>query len=157
MAAARNRVTERDQGWERIKREIKAAEKAIVKVGILAGTDPHPEDGADMLLIAAANEFGTADGHVPSRPFIRGAFDNHRRDLAATKARMWALILRGKLTVDRSLGLLGEEHQGQVQRYMTALDTPPNAPSTIARKRGSSNPLINFGRLRAAIRWRREK
>lgn len=150
-----NRVTERDMGWRRINAEIKKARGAGVKVGVLANSEPS-EDGADMLLIAAANEFGTADGRVPARPFIRGGFDQHSRDLRQLKARLWDQVLAGRLTVDRALGLLGETHQSQVQAYMTALDTPPNAPRTIAQKRGSTNPLIDTGRLRASIRWERD-
>lgn len=151
--ARRNQVTERDMGWNRISAEIRKARGAGVKVGVLADSEPS-EDGTDMLVIAAANEFGTDD--IPARPFIRGGFDQHSRDLSRLKARLWDQVLAGRLTVDRALGLLGETHQGQVQAYMTALDTPPNAPSTIARKRGSTNPLINFGDLRRSIRWERD-
>jgi len=39
---------------------------------------------------------------------------------------------------------------------MTALDQPPNAPSTVARKRGSTNPLIDTGQLRRSIDWERD-
>lgn len=143
-------VTERDMGWNRLMREFKQARKAPgVKVGVLsdAGTD---EDGADLLLIAAANELGTDT--IPSRPFVRGAFDEHRRDLYRTQERIWNLVQQGRITLDRGLALLGEEHQGQIQQYMTAIDTPPNAPRTIAEK-GSDNPLIDEGTLRRAIRW----
>lgn len=148
-----SRVVEKDMGWKRIQAEMKAAENAGVNVGVLSDTE-QAEDGADMLLIAAANEFGTADGHIPARPFVRGAFDHKSRDLAKTQERLWNLVLRGRITVERALALLGEEHQGQIQDYMTALDTPPNAPRTIAQK-GSSNPLIDEGRLRGAVRWER--
>jgi|SRR5690554_1244042 len=152
-------VTERDMGWERIKAEMDKANDAGVKVGVLgdAGTS---DDGADMLLIAAANEFGTSDGRIPPRPFIRGTFDAQQRDLSRTQERLWNLILAGKLDVDRALALMGEEHQGQVQEFMTALDTPPNAPSTIRQKTTSAgvgdSPLIDTGRLRASIRWEKE-
>lgn len=146
-------VRERDMGWRRIQREMRAAERESVKVGVLgdAGTD---EEGTDLILIAAANEFGTSDGRIPPRPFVRGAFDARQQELAQMQERLWSLVLRGRITVVRALALMGEEHQGQIQEYMTALDTPPNAPRTIAEK-GSSNPLIDEGTLRRAIRWER--
>jgi len=147
-------VEERDMGWERIKAEMEKANGAAVNVGVLSDTAPR-DDGADMLLIAAANEFGTADGHIPARPFMRGAFDDKQRELSNTADRLWNLILAGKMDVERALRLLGEEHQGQVQEYITALDTPPNADETVRRK-GSSNPLVDEGRLRNSIRYEGE-
>ena len=149
---SRNRVTEKDHGWKRIKGEMKAAQNSGVKVGVLSDETETYDSGADMLLVAAANEFGTADGHIPARPFIRGGFDQNQRALGRTVQRLWDQVLAGTLTARQALGLLGEQHQGQVQEYIVALQTPANALSTIAKK-GSSNPLNDEGRLRNSIRW----
>jgi hypothetical protein len=145
-------VIDRDQGWGRIKRETRKAKDAGVKVGVLSDAGPHP-NGPDMVLIAAANELGT--DNIPARSFIRGTADDRRRDINNTKDRLWTQVLRGRLTVEQALGLLGSEHVGQIQEYMTALDTPPNAPRTIAKK-GDANPLIDKGRLRRSIDWERD-
>ncbi|MEF2551313.1 hypothetical protein VQ042_08035 [Aurantimonas sp. A2-1-M11] len=48
------------------------------------------------------------------------------------------------------LSRLGILAQGHVQQEITALRSPPNAPSTI-RQKGSSNPLIHTGAMRAAV------
>ena len=49
---------------------------------------------------------------------------------------------RRTMKVDRKLaGQLGTVMKGRIQRTITALKEPENAPSTIAAK-GSSNPLI---------------
>jgi hypothetical protein len=146
-------VTERDFGWKRLMGQLKKAQQDPgVKVGVLsdAGKD---DEGVDLLMIAAANEFGT--GAIPSRPFVRGAFDAKQTELLQTQERLWNLVKAGRITLDQALGLLGEDHQGQIQEYMTALNTPPNAPRTIAQK-GSSNPLISEGTLRRSIRWERD-
>ncbi len=150
---SRSSVRERDLGWKRIQREIKSARKASVKVGVLGEGDTYEDSGASVLDIAIYNEFGTSQ--IPARPFIRGAYDQRQKELQRTSARLWDQIVAGRLSTQEAVGLLGEKHQGQVQDYMTALDTPPNAPSTIAQK-GSSNPLIDEGRLRRSIRWERE-
>lgn len=150
--AKRNEVIERDKGWKRIQREVAEARRGGVKVGVL-GDAGASEEGTDLIDIAIYNEFGTRG--IPARPFIRGAYDEKRRQLAKRKERLWNLILQGRIGARRALGLLGEEHQGQIQEFMTALSQPPNAPSTIAQK-GSSNPLIDTGRLRGSIRWEYE-
>lgn len=152
----RNSVQEIDQGWGAIKDQVAKAKGSSVKVGILSDAQPHPDDGADMALIAAANEFGTSDGRIPPRPFIRGAFDANQRGLTQTASRLFGLIMEGKLTSRRALALMGEEHQGQVQEYLQALDTPPNAPRTVAQK-GSSNPLVDEGHLLESIRWEHDR
>ena len=150
--AKRNQVIERDQGWKRIQREVAAAKRGGVKVGVL-GDAGASDDGTNLIDIAIYNEFGTRS--APARPFIRGAYDENRRKLARTQERLWGLLLRGRVDARRALGLLGDQHQGQIQEYMTALSQPPNAPSTIAQK-GTNNPLIDNGRLRGSIRWEYE-
>lgn len=144
-----NRVEERDLGWKRIQREIKAAKNASVRVGVLADAGTS-DDGVDLVDIAVFNEFGTS--RAPARPFIRGAFDEKQRDLTRLKARLWNQVLAGRLDTRRALGLLGQTHEDQIKVYMTELSAPENAASTVAAK-GSSNPLIDTGRLRASIRW----
>ena len=172
---SRNRVTEKDHGWARIKGEIQAAQGSGVKVGVLSDAEPH-DDGADMVMIAATNEFGaeipvtdkmrgyfaymfgvnlkksTTKITIPARPFIRGGYDQNQRSLQRTKQRLWGLVLDGKLTTRGALGLLGEEHQGQVRQYMIALSKPENSGLT-ERNKGSSNPLVNESRLVNSLRW----
>ncbi len=48
---------------------------------------------------------------------------------------------------------MGAFAAGGVQTYMTELKTPPNSAYTIEQK-GSSNPLIDTGALRASITWK---
>ena len=45
--------------------------------------------------------------------------------------------------------------RGDIVESITQLDTPPNTPKTIARK-GSSNPLIDTGFLRANVTFKVE-
>lgn len=141
-------VHERDIGWDRIMREVEKAEGAAVDVGIPA--DAGADDGTDLAAVAAFNEFGTPS--APARPFMRGAFDENQHKLSRTQERLWNQVLRGRISTDEALAILGEEHQGEVQDFMTALDTPANAEETIRRK-GSSNPLIDERILLRAIRW----
>lgn len=143
-------VRDIDRGWNRIKREVQKS--GGVKVGVM-GDVGTSDEGADMLLIAAVNEFGSADGRVPERSYIRAGFDKNRSKLRNTAAALWGRVLDGDMDQRQALGLLGETHQDQVQKFLTALSAPPNAASTIARKRGSANPLIDTGRLRSSIRW----
>lgn len=53
-------------------------------------------------------------------------------------------------SMDQILDNIGVVAAGAVKVYMTELKTPPNAASTV-REKGSSNPLIDRGHLRAAV------
>ena len=52
-----------------------------------------------------------------------------------------------------SYNRLGEMARGDIVESITKLNTPPNSPKTIALK-GSSNPLIDTGFLRANVTFK---
>jgi len=127
-----------------------------VKVGF-----PKSAASASNIEKAVWNEFGTRGGAsgggwggpVPERPFMRNAMRDNRgayRDALKTSA---AKILRGETSLVVVMNKLGILAQGDIQGEITALRTPPNSPVTVALK-GSSNPLIDTGEMRAAVTWK---
>ena len=127
-----------------------------VKVGFPVGRADH-----DVINRAIWNNFGTRN--IPERPFMQNAMRNNR---AAYKAAMRASALTIMIEVAlgseaavekrKALKRLGVQAQGDIQAEITALRTPPNAPSTIQQK-GSSNPLIMSGEMRAAVTFKVEE
>lgn len=106
--------------------------------------------GSELVVIAAANEYGTEDGRIPSRPFLRNALN--RPELAKFVAGQAKLYMGGKVTLDEALNKIGAYTTGLVQRSIGSNTPPPNAPSTVAQK-GSNRTLINTGRLRQSMTW----
>lgn len=154
-----NITREIDRGWQRIQRELKAAERGSVKIGIQddAGDYDIPAEegggtGPPLVAIAFWNEYGTSDGRIPSRPFMRKAFDEGKSKIDRTTARLLNGIYVGQFDAHLALTLLGQLHESQVRKMMTDIRTPPNAPSTIDQKK-SSNPLIDTGQTRQSIRY----
>lgn len=96
-------------------------------------------------------ELGVTGPHViniPARPWlvpgVRSADDQYLQ-----------IIQKGiadNTPMEQILNRLGIVAAGAVQKYMTDLKTPPNAPSTIKQK-GSSNPLIKDGALRQSVTY----
>lgn len=128
-----------------------------VKVGFPAG-----EADADNIQKAIWNEFGTSRG-IPERPFMRNTMRERRAEYrAAMKVAATTIIeqaaLGGSVAKEKRKALkkLGIKAQGDIQAEITSLRTPPNAPSTI-RQKGSSNPLINSGEMRAAVTFKVEE
>lgn len=144
-------VRDIDRGWKRIRRQTTLMKRAGVRVGVQS-SEPPRDDGTSMALVAAANEFGTADGHIPERSFLRSTVDENRANYNRIIRRLKDDILSGRRKIWESLSLLGQKVQTDVQRKIASNVPPPNAPSTIARK-GSSRTLIDTGALRQSIRY----
>ena len=157
-----------DRGWNNIMRELKLTDRSYVKVGVQAGEmhkpsskGSKPKDTTDMVKIAVANEFGvsTASGsrsgfstvNIPERSFLRSTTDEQQRNLGIMKAQAIRKITSGKTTVRRELKTIGLHLEGEIQKKIKNLRTPPNSAVTILRK-GSSNPLMDTGQLRASIK-----
>lgn len=94
-------------------------------------------------------ELGVTQPHnisIPARPWLEPGVQSATPEiLEAIEAGMEA----GK-SMDQILDTIGVVAVGAVKVYMTELKSPPNAASTI-RKKGSSNPLIDTGAMRASV------
>lgn len=144
-------IIDRDKGYRRVIRTINAlARGPAVEVGFFE--EGPAGEGLTIVEIATVNEFGTEDGHVPERPFMRGTIDAHGARYTKELAGAVAHALDGA-DLESELETIGLGAVGDVQTTITELRDPPNAPSTIARK-GSDNPLIDTGRMRASVRHR---
>lgn len=148
-----------DKGFDKAMKEIaKARAGSFVKIGVLSDNAQEDRDGITLAQLAAVQEFGAKNAgplkniEIPERSYIRSTMDEQRRALNAFTDKLIVQVMLGQFNVKRALGILGEFIQAKIQRKITILKDPPNAPRTIAEK-GSSNPLIDTGRLRQSIRY----
>ncbi len=138
------RVKVKKDGFDKVRKALKAAGSRAVKVGVLGA------EGSDTVLVATYNEFGTET--IPERSFLRSTMNTNRAKYRKGLQRALEAIIDGDLDPDRALGLIGLEIVKDIQATITELADPPNAEATI-RKKGSSNPLIDTGRLRQSIQF----
>lgn len=145
-------------------------EGSRIEIGIFGSDD------STILMIASVQEFGckitvtdkmraylhsqglhlkasTKQITIPERSFIRSGFDEQKDRYEKRAAKMLDKVLHLELPVDTFFTVLGEYIAGQLQTYLTDVRTPPNHPFTTAQK-GSTNPLIDSGRMRQAITHR---
>ncbi len=154
MAKSKAKLT----AWgKRLQSKLRQAENRHVKVGVLADAQ-HEDDPIGVLELAAIHEFGTRDGHVPERSFIRRTFeqkDPQVKEFCEKLAK--AIVTKGEMSIDRALGLLGEFAVGEIRKTMTEGDgvPPPLSPDTIRRRKGrSTRPLVDTGQLKGAITYK---
>ena len=141
------------RGGDKIKAALNKAENArgvgLIRVGFFKHSK-YP-GGQFVAMIALINEYGTDDGRIPERPFFRQALLRIRDGVSD-------LI---KESIDTQAGVVDEQLAdkigsmvaGAIQKRISDLRTPPNAPSTLAKKAPKTNPLINTGTMRTAVTW----
>lgn len=147
MAKVTIKKTDRDKGWDDILTAIQELDGAEVHSGILG------DAGQDIVDRATFNEFGTR--HIPERSFIRSTFDENRKDYERQMQADARTLGQGG-DADLILNRAGLRATADIQKKITELRDPPNAPATIARK-GSSNPLIDSSRMRQSVNYEIKK
>jgi hypothetical protein len=142
-----------DNGYRQLVKTVFGFAKPVVTIGIheKEGSTTYP-NGKTLLDIASINEFGSDDGHVPMRSFVRAWFDNAEPELRKEIASLMEGVLDGTFTKDQILDAIGLSAVGKMQANISQGVPPPNAPSTI-QKKGSSTPLIDTGLLRSSITY----
>lgn len=130
-----------------------------VTVGI-QGTEAAEtrEFGVNNASLAAVHEFGSRDGRIPQRSFLRSTVDRERERIQRLLERGARRAVTGE-AVERALGLVGEFTRGQMVRTIDqSIDIKPLAQSTIARRRyGGTTPLVDEGILKRSITWKVHK
>lgn len=144
------------RGGEKLAKKLKQIQdrltrKKRVLVGLPAGSGNY-EDGAPIVVIGAVQEFGSADGRIPERSFLRVPLrqnvDNIKKGFAALSGQ----VSRGDISAFQMLDQMGARAVGYCQEAIETGIAPANAPSTIKRK-GSATPLIDKGILKNAITY----
>lgn len=133
---------------EKFLREINELKSKKVFVGFQSG-EAAEENGTDVVDVAAYNELGTS--RIPSRPFLRNSVDNHKDKISAMCKNQVRKLVKGA-TAEKCLKELGNFGVKLVQEEITNGSFEPNAESTI-RKKGSSKPLIDTGRMRQSVHF----
>ncbi len=127
--------------------------KPHVKVGVLAargGAQQH-ESGISLIELAAIHEFGSPAAKIPERSFIRRAF-RRNRELKSLTVRLARRIINENLTINRALDQLGTWGAAEVKKTIASgPHIPPPLKAATKRKKKSSRPLVDTGRLMNSI------
>lgn len=88
---------------------------------------------------------------IPERSFIRAGFNEHEAGWRKKADELIQEALTGNISVEAMLDMLGLELAGKIQEFARDLKSPPNSGATTKLK-GSSNPLVDTGRMIGAIK-----
>lgn len=142
-----------DKGWQNLVKMLGVGGLEVV-VGFgpaVKGSDPSVAE------YAGYNEFGTSA--APPRPFLRQTWESklsawQAQVVADLKSGLASLAVKSpvnsRLIYALALERVGLRMQSDVRQRIVDLRDPPNSPVTIKAK-GSSNPLIDTGRMKGAV------
>ena len=114
-------------------------------IGFMGGATEA--DGTSVAMVAAINEYGAPSRGQPPRPFFRGMIARNKGEWGPALGK--AMQATGG-DAERSLDILGQEVQEELQDSIRELKSPPLAPSTIARK-GFAKPLIDTSTMLRSV------
>jgi len=153
------KVEQKDNGWEEFRQLLKDLNKNVnVRVGVL-GEGIEREGQINNAELAAIHEFGTQDGRIPERSFMRSTMDKNRDEYIHELKHFLTETIDGKMTIERAFGLVGAKIASDIKGAVTegAPIPPPNVPSVVARKQrhgdGAVRTLVDTGRMVNSITW----
>lgn len=148
-AKVTDRITSDGVKFQKMLKEL--AEKEV-RVGFQQGKAAD-ENGTDICDIAAWNELGTV--HIPARPFLRQSVDDNLSKINNFLQEKKKDLVSG-ISAEQVLKEIGIFQKDLIQEKITDGDFAPNAESTV-KKKGSSKPLIDTGRMRQSVNYEIKK
>lgn len=155
--AGKVEFTDKDMGFDQLMTTFKLNSKeSHVNVGFLQSSGMHRDSDMTVAALAAVHEFGSSDGRIPQRSFMRSAVSMNKNAIQTLIDKLAAKVADGDMQRDAALGVIGQFLKDKIISRINSNIPPPNAPSTIARK-GSSHTLIDTGQLKSSVNWEIKK
>jgi phage gpG-like protein len=126
----------------------KMAQKPQVAVGILQ--DKKIGEKFSMVDLATVHEYGSKDGRIPQRSFMRSTCDAQQKKHTTIIQKLQSKVIAGGLSIKQALGQLGEVVAKDMVQTINSGITPELKPTTVKIK-GSSKSLIDTGHLKGSI------
>lgn len=135
---------------DRAEREIRRTIRSMrgpnsVKVGLPRGSNAYP-DGTSVIAVGLVHEFGSPQKGIPERSYMRSTLNEKNRDIKELFKKISKKIIRGELTKEEALELVGLQLQTDIREKITDIDTPE-------LKSRDGNPLVDSGHLRQSITY----
>ena len=151
------KVTDVDKGFSRLRTAwLKLRGGHVVRLGIQGAEAKaeHQASGMTNAQLGVIHEFGSKDGKIPSRPWLRGTVDRERDKYGRLLEKAIKRAARGGNPKKELALLVGEPAVADVRAtFNRSLGLQKLAQSTIDRK-GSTTPLVNIGTLRDSVTYK---
>jgi HK97 gp10 family phage protein len=147
MMGVEVKFEERDYGAKAIKKEIKKLKGSYTEIGLFGNGGDASINLAER---ASIHEYGTRSGKIPSRPFMRNAFDNNKKQLKKFIIAEYSKLLDRRRKAKSVLKKIGAFMEGKQKDSILLGSFVELKPQTVSRK-GSTKPLVDTGNMVGSI------
>ena len=144
-------VQSMDLGYQDAITALLGIDGSGVEVGIFSEAGVY-QNGRPVAQVATDNEYGTE--HIPARPFMGKTYADNQDRFADTAGKVMGAAISGRLTVDSALQVIGVEQATAVKSSINDWTDPPNAPSTIKKKK-KNDPLVDSRVMRDSVTFKK--
>lgn len=148
------KIIEKKNQLDKLKKTLNDLIGAKLKIGFFDGQKSETSE-LTLATVAKINEYGTTDGKIPPRPFLRQTLRKNNNFKEDVKNVLQETLTLSK-TFDSLFKKLGVKGMQEIQKEMTVGEFQENSEYTIKKKK-SSKPLLDTGQLRHSVSWRVEK
>jgi hypothetical protein len=132
-------IKSKDFGLNKLKALVQQArvkDGPSVKVGVLSsGKGGVKRKGLTVAEIAVVHEFGTKDGKIPERSFMRSTMLDNKTQYATLTQELLIRVFDNRLTFHKALQVLGLRVSSDMRKKITVGGVKPGlAASTLARR-----------------------
>ena len=110
------------------------ASKKVGKVGWFEKSRYDDAESTPVAAVAAQNEYGNPNMHIPARPFMRPTIIAQQKIWAKVAEQGARNILKGDQTSSDVLEMIGLKAAGDIRKTISKITTPPLSPRTIAAR-----------------------
>lgn len=139
--------------WDDLKQRLQQ-DTSELQIGFFEESRYGPENNnLQVALVAAWNELGHS-GDVPPRPFMRVGLKGLLSSSLYTTKYKEAFIrtLIGKGNITSGYTAIQDSVVPDLKKIIDDWLEPPNSPSTIKRKDGRNDPLVDTGKMRDSVK-----
>lgn len=154
------KVKRGDPNFEKTKAKVDSLTKMFktrvprVRVGLPSNSTPYP-DGTSVIMVGFWNEYGSEDGEIPARPWLRTGAHKNRDKWIATARRIMKRCVQTERDPVNAFALLGLQMEADIKASITDGAWAPNqgAYKEWKEARGYTKPLQVTGHMRASVRY----
>lgn len=119
------------KAFETIRAQLSQLEGKEARIGWFSSA--KYENGTPVAYIAAIQEQGS--GKIPPRSFFRTTVMEKKQEWIATVERLARMVIANKMTGRAMMEAIAMQIEGDVQKKIASITTPPLSPLTLAARK----------------------
>jgi hypothetical protein len=137
--ASKIKMVWQDRGWESIRKRMTSGPAAThVRAGIMDGGDEVHGEDSELTTneVGILQEFGSDDGHIPARSYIRRSvvWPRNLPEIRQQLAQVSRKVLFQFFTRKEAMQSVGRWAEARIKKTIESGVGPANAPETVAQK-----------------------